>query len=109
MERRWAERMQINLDVDVCYQGVVHGTYQTHDMSLGGVFIQTQSGAHLADAHVDLRFNLGSQGQYTKHRIKGKVVRVTDDGVGLVFREFDAVAFRSLQEVLRYGQPPTDS
>lgn len=101
MERRWTGRTRIRLPVDVCDQGVVNGSYHTRDISLGGVFVEIPMVQYVADTYLDLHFKLGENGHYTKHRIKGKVVRITAEGVGLTFKEFDAVAFRSLQEVVR--------
>lgn len=101
MERRWTERTRIRLPVDVCDHGVVNGSYHTRDVSLGGVFVEMPMTKNMVDSYLDLHFKLGENGQYTKHRITGKVVRVTAEGVGLTFKEFDAVAFRSLQEVVR--------
>lgn len=105
MERRWTDRTPINVPVDLTFAGMQNGEYRTRDIGLGGVFIETSGKIPLAqEAAVELTFKLGSGGHITKHRINARVVRIAPDGVGMMFRDFDAGAFRSLQEVLRYKQ-----
>jgi hypothetical protein len=105
MERRWTERTPINVPVDLSYAGMQSGECRTRDIGLGGVFVEIPGAANLAqETPVELTFKLGSGADVTKHRIHARVVRVAADGVGMMFRDFDAGAFRSLQEVLRYKQ-----
>jgi PilZ domain len=105
MERRWTERTSINVPVDLSYAGVQTEECRTRDIGLGGVFVELPKEVNLAaETSVELTFKLGAAPQLTKHRINARVVRVTEDGVGMMFRDFDAIAFRSLQEVLLYNQ-----
>ena len=105
MERRWTERTSINVPVDLSYTGVQTEECRTRDIGLGGVFVELPKTVNLAaETPVELTFKLGSGPQLTKHRINARVVRVSGDGVGMMFRDFDAIAFRSLQEVLLYNQ-----
>ena len=105
MERRWTERTSINVPVDLSYGGVLTEECRTRDIGLGGVFVELSSNADLTEeTSVELTFKLGASPNLTKHRINARVVRVADDGVGMMFRDFDAIAFRSLQEVLLYNQ-----
>ena len=109
MERRWTERTPIDVAVDLAYAGTLAGEYRTRDIGLGGVFIEVPELRDLtAETPVELIFKLGSGERLTKHRINARVVRVNRDGVGMMFRDFDASAFRSLQEVLRYKQGEPD-
>ena len=108
MERRWTERTPINVPVDLTYAGMQSGEYRTRDIGLGGVYIVMPSEGNLAkETPVELTFKLGSGVQSTNHRINARVVRIGADGVGMMFRDFDAGAFRALQEVLRYKQSDT--
>lgn len=105
MERRWTERTSMNVPVDLSYAGVQTEACRTRDIGLGGVFVELPEGADLAaETPVELTFKLGTGPHFTKHRINARVVRVSGDGVGMMFRDFDAIAFRSLQEVLLYNQ-----
>ena len=105
MERRWTERTLINVPVDLSYAGTQAGGCRTRDIGLGGVFVEVPKEVNLAEeTSVELTFKLGAGADLTKHRINARVVRVSEDGVGMMFRDFDAIAFRSLQEVLLYKQ-----
>ena len=103
MERRWTERTPINVPVDLAYAGIQVGEYRTRDIGLGGVFVEMPAESKpAAETSVELTFKLGAADSASKHRINARVVRVVQDGVGMIFRDFDAGAFRCLQEVLRY-------
>ncbi len=103
MERRWTERTPIDVPVDLSFAGNQAGECRTRDIGLGGVFVALPQGCKIdEETPVELTFKLGAGVHLTKHRINARVVRVADGGVGMMFRDFDAGAFRSLQEVLRY-------
>ena len=105
MERRWTERTSINVPVDLSYAGERTEECRTRDIGLGGVFVELPKEVNLdEETPVELTFKLGTSPHLTKHRINARVVRVSGDGVGMMFRDFDAIAFRSLQEVLLYNQ-----
>jgi hypothetical protein len=104
MERRWTTRTNLNLDVDVAYgEGEVIGC-TTRDIGLGGVFVATGKSALPPGENVELTFRLGQVNDDPEYRIRAKVVRHTDDGAGLMFRDFDATAFRALQKVMRFKE-----
>lgn len=105
MERRWATRTPIHVDVGIFYKGGEVGMRKARDIGLGGVFLEAAELPLPLEAHVELIFMLRSAGKPIKHKIRAKVVRATADGVGFMFRDFDAITFRSLQEVLRYREP----
>ena len=105
MERRWTERTSMTVPVDLSYAGVLTEECRTRDIGLGGVFVELPTEVSLAEeTPVELTFKLDTNSGLTKHRINARVVRVCGDGVGMMFRDFDAIAFRSLQEVLLYKQ-----
>ncbi len=111
MERRWTTRTELDLDVEVAVED--GGVFQarTRDIGLGGVFVRTAGDPDLEPGDdVELVFRLPGEtgdgpfpdpeeGQY---RIRARVVRLTPVGAGLMFRDFDATAFRSLQKVMKY-------
>ena len=103
MEQRWSTRSRIALDVDLVYEGSERKGCRTRDIGLGGVFLEISRDVPPKDATVELTFRLGKDDN-TRHKIKAKVVRVSHDGVGLMFRDFDARAFRSLKELIHYTQ-----
>ena len=98
MERRWTTRAQVSL----LQSGTHTEGCRTRDVGLGGVYIELPPNLKLfAESHVELIFRLGEGSEITKHRVKARVVRVGDTGAGMMFRDFDATTFRSLQEILR--------
>lgn len=102
MEKRWTTRARVSLPVSVSGSGAEEIGTHTRDLALGGVFVEfPKADVWQLDAPVELTFTLGSGGTATRHKVKAKVVRVTPEGAGMMFRDFDATTFRSLQELLR--------
>ena len=106
IERRWTTRTPINLDVEVLCHGAGLAVCKALDIGLGGVFLKINPDEIPPDPNVELFFLLGAGESRIKHKIKAKVVRATPGGIGVMFKDFDATAFRSLQEVLRYKAIP---
>ncbi|HKJ21837.1 MAG TPA: PilZ domain-containing protein [Gammaproteobacteria bacterium] len=104
MEQRWSTRTPIRLDVDVVYADRDMEDCATRDIGMGGVFLEMTDRLPPVDTMVELTFKVGPTDRRTRHKLKAKVVRASGDGVGLMFRDFDAGSFRALQEVLRYAQ-----
>ena len=106
MEHRWSLRTPVALEVDLIYESASELSCKTRDIGLGGVFLEGDTATMPPkNANVELNFILNSGETTTKHKIKARVVRTADDGIGLMFRDFDVGAFRSLQEVLRHKAP----
>lgn len=101
MERRWTTRRKLGLDVDVAFDGGTVQGCHTNDIGLGGVFVKTGEHVLPRDQPVELRFKLQGPADVEEHTIRAKVVRLVPGGAGLMFRDFDAGAFRSLQRVLK--------
>ena len=102
IERRWTARAPVDLNVEMLFQGEGSAVCKALDIGLGGVFLKINRGEVLPDENVELVFLLGASSHCIKHKIKAKVVRMSAQGLGLMFKDFDATAFRSLQEILRY-------
>ena len=103
MEKRWSERKQLRVGVDVYRQGELLGSCFAHDIGLGGTFLNVDTSFNMTrDVDVELVFRLNADGQNTRHKINARVTRVADDGVGLKFCDFDTGVFRSLQEIMAY-------
>jgi len=107
MEQRWSPRTRADLDVDLSFHGEVVSGCKVRDIGMGGLFIEVQK-VFPRDTVVELKFKIRAAGQDTKHRIRATVARACDGGLGMMFCDFDAGTFRSLQEVLHYvqGQAP---
>jgi len=107
MEKRWSERKELDVDVDVYQHGDLLGSCHASDIGLGGTFLSTNEALRIRkDEDVDLVFRLLSAGQGTKHNVHARVTRVTTDGIGFKFCNFDTGVFRSLQEIMSHNRPP---
>lgn len=101
MEKRWSERRELDVDVDVYQHGALLGSCHSFDIGLGGTFLSTEEPLTIQkDENVDLVFRLLTQNHGTKHNVHAKVTRVTTNGVGFKFCDFDTSVFRSLQEIM---------
>lgn len=101
MEKRWSERKELDVDVDVYQHGMLLGSCHSFDIGLGGTFLSTEEPLTVQkDENVDLVFRLLSHNQGTRHNVHARVTRVTADGVGFKFCDFDTCVFRSLQEIM---------
>lgn len=106
-DRRWSQRRNVALDVDIFMDGAKFGTCQTLDVGLGGVFLQLSETRPARDVDVDLMFYVGKGQQATKHRLRARAVRDTGQGVGFMFKDFDTISFRALQEIMRQAPEVT--
>jgi len=103
MEKRWSERKELEVNVDVYQRGALLGSCHSFDIGLGGTFLSTDEALSIhKDEDVDLIFRLLTDGQGTKHSVHARVTRVTTGGVGFKCCNFDTGVFRSLQEIMSY-------
>lgn len=101
MERRWTTRTRLCVDVDIANAdgGVLRCT--TQDIGLGGVYVAVPRAQLSEGQNVELTFRLAQSVTTEEHKLRARVVRTNHGGAGLMFRDFDANAFRSLQRVMR--------
>jgi len=102
IEHRWSQRHKVSLPVDIFSSGIKLTSCVTRDVGLGGVFLEVTNDQPDREEEVDLIFSLGKERQVSKYKLCAKVVRTANDGVGLMFKDFDTGAFRSLQEIIRH-------
>jgi len=103
MEQRWSPRTQADLGVDLSFHGEIVSGCKVRDIGMAGLFVEIDK-EFPKDTVVDLKFKIKTAGQDTMHRLRATVARACDSGLGLMFCDFDAGTFRSLQEVLHYVQ-----
>ena len=103
MEKRWSERKELSVGVDVYQQGELLVSCFSKDIGLGGAFLGADSSCGVdEESDVELISRLATSDRGTKHKIHAKVTRVSDQGVGFKFCDFDTGVFRSLQEIMSY-------
>ena len=105
MEKRWSERKELSVGVDVYQQGELLASCFSINIGLGGAFLGADSLVDVSEeSDVELIFRLASSDRGTRHSINARVSRVSDQGVGFKFRDFDTGVFRSLQEIMSYKE-----
>ena len=103
MEKRWSERKELSVGVEIYQQGELLGSCFSKDIGLGGTFLGTESSYGVnEDSDVELIFSLASKEKSTRHKIHARATRVSDQGIGFKFCDFDTGVFRSLQEIMSY-------
>ncbi len=101
MERRWTARTKLDIDVDVLLNNNVSIQCKTGDIGLGGVYLNFLSSTPVSKGDtVELTFKLNLH-RNEACKLRAKVIRLTEQGAGLMFKDFDAIAFRSLQQVMK--------
>ena len=78
----------------------------SRDLSLGGMFVETESRALLANASVTVSFSLPHNGRPTAFRLDAAVVRCTPNGMGLMFLQMPADVIRALSDALAERREP---
>ena len=105
MEKRWSERKELRVGVDIYQQGELLASCLSKDIGLGGAFLGANASLSISEeSDVELVFSLASQENSTRHKIHARVTRVSDQGVGFKFCDFDTGVFRSLQEIMSYNK-----
>jgi hypothetical protein len=100
-ESRWSQRRAAALPVELVVGGARWADAKTRDVGLGGVFIEIAGNQPVLGSDIDIFFLLQQAGNPARYRLRARVVRKADDGIGVMFRDFDTHAFRTLQEVMR--------
>ncbi|MFP4445598.1 MAG: PilZ domain-containing protein [Desulfosudaceae bacterium] len=81
VERREHLRRPVRLTVTLA-GGQVSGPKKVRDLSLGGIFVETKDDITPGQA---LQISIPFTNHDRRIRLKGKVVRVCDDGIGIQF------------------------
>ncbi|MBI3897819.1 MAG: PilZ domain-containing protein [Gammaproteobacteria bacterium] len=100
MERRWGTRKPVEVNVVIDNQPMSLLPGQIGDVSIGGLFVKTEATALRMNAPVELVLLLDTEGNTRVYRLPAIVVRLTGDGAGLMFDQYDVTAFRTLVMLL---------
>lgn len=108
MERRSYERRRVREAVTLhsTRSGTLVGNM--HDLSLGGMYLQTGPGGLSQNSTVKVTFSVPNGGPHEPVTLEAVVVRRGKDGCGLMFVRMDHQAIDSLSEaLLRYDESAT--
>ncbi len=100
MEHRWSPRRYLEGEVIMHYSPVGSFPAVLRDISLGGMFIETDGMALPVNAPVIVSLVLRDQGELSPHRLHAMVVRATDAGSGLMYVDSSEEILRPLRRWL---------
>ncbi len=100
MEHRWGERIELDLPVrlNVRSRSVAQG--RITNVSLSGALVATSERVR-SQAYVDVEFNLTRSRTSKLYHVPAYVVRRTESGIALEWREFAPRAIRALFALVR--------
>ncbi|MGA7799407.1 MAG: PilZ domain-containing protein [Gammaproteobacteria bacterium] len=100
MERRWSPRREFPSLVSIECEGVGSISCRAHDISMEGMFIESEQLPPETNAPVRAHFTVEANGRTQTYSINGRVAYRTREGAGIVFREIDVNLCRQLHHVL---------
>ncbi len=102
MERRKQSRKHISVDLDV-HSSLGDCVGLVRDLSVRSMFLEVTGGNSPAmDDRIKLKFNIWTGRYMFSRQASGRVVRVTDEGVAVLFTERDLVTRSVIEEVMYY-------
>ena len=100
MEHRRSSRTSLRHAVDLDSPRTGHIPAYTHDVSLGGMFVEIDSLALSPNMPVKVSFTLPDHGHTTVFVLEASVVRRGQNGMGLMFLRMDPDEIRALSRAL---------
>lgn len=105
-ELRQRTRVDFSVKVEIARTGKEFKPMDSRDVSLRGLYVFTENPYELGDA-CDIRIKLLTAEDEGNIAVKGRVVRIDNEGMGIQFTEIDADGFYHLKNILYYrtGNP----
>jgi hypothetical protein len=100
MEQRRSSRKLLRQPVDIEAPRIGLLSAVSRDLSLGGMFVETESGPLPPNATVSVSFNLPHNGSPGVFRLDAAVVRSAPNGMGLMFLQMPQDVIRALSDAL---------
>lgn len=101
---RASVRTEVPLQVFIHYESKRTPATKVRDLSTEGAFIEMSPEELPEGAHVETVLCFQMEGKPVEYRLSARVVRVTDDGVGLKFDSYDDETYTRLVNLLcAYG------
>lgn len=108
-DRRWGIRKPVEVDVVIDNQPACLLQGRIGNVSVGGLFVRTEPGGLVMNTAIELVLMLQQENGMRVYRMPAVVARITRDGAGLRFDQYDVGAFRTLVVLLlacRRGAAP---
>ncbi|MFO7760784.1 MAG: PilZ domain-containing protein [Thermodesulfobacteriota bacterium] len=106
-EKRKNKRVEFHTTVTASFDNNLYEKYEIKDLSTGGVFIYDITGQKEGNS-CDLTLRLTGTSEDIVVWVKGEVVRVTREGIGINFNEIDIDSLVHLRNIVYYNNPDTD-
>ncbi len=106
-EKRKNTRVKFHTTVTAFFSDKVYEECELKDLSTGGVFVYGITGPKKGDT-CDLALRLVGATEDFAVQVKGQVVRVAPEGVGIIFLETDIDSLAHLQNIVYYNTPNPD-
>ena len=105
-ERRWSSRKPISINVALVYDRIGLLPCKTRDLSVEGMFVRAGHVSLSEGINVDAVLTGQAHPGFQLH-LPARIVRVSSDGVGLRFHNFDIDTYNLLRAVLDDTEPLT--
>ena len=106
-EKRRTTRVKFQTSIDLKFADTLYKQCDILDLSVKGVFVLgvTDRGP---DEECEITLQLSGTNSELKLHMKAKVVRVTEEGIGLYFHEVDLDSFSHLKYIVYYNSGNPD-
>jgi len=106
-ERRKNTRVAFQTTADLRFSGKNYQNCETEDLSVKGVMVLGVTG-HQEGEECELSLALSGTTSELRLDMKGKVVRVEENGIALHFTEVDLDSFYHLKNIIYYNSEDPD-
>ena len=106
-EKRRTTRVKFHTSVDLKFTDTTYEQCEILDLSVKGVFVLGITDRR-QDQECEVTLQLSGASSELKLEMKAKVVRVTEDGIGLYFHEVDLDSFSHLKYIVYYNSENPD-
>jgi hypothetical protein len=100
MEHRWHTRKKITLDVQLIQRDLLKFNAKTINISLGGMFVETDSTGIEEKASLEVMLSQRSNTKINRYCIKAYVIYKNEKGVGLMFYSQEPAVSNMLYQIL---------
>lgn len=107
-EKRKNTRVPFHTTITVRFADRTFEHCETQDLSLKGVFVKGVTGSRAEGEQCDLSLHLSGSSSDLSLQIRGEVMRVREDGVGLHFSEIDLDSYYHLRNIIYYNSGDPD-
>lgn len=97
---RWCPRQPVQLDVTLHVSGQFPFCGKILNVSLGGLFVETDTTRLVGDAEVYVAFTFRTNTGTQHHRMPARSIRRNGNGVALLFTALDASDIQGLRQLV---------